>query len=234
VIAPFIQEWQPDPLTSLPLCALWAILILAVVACVRLRRPPPWTHLALVALALVLGLSAGRTVGIAGIIAACTLAGTIQKATPLDREAWSRSELLRTLVAGAIGVVLGAVLIVSDPRTVSGYPSAPFHALEATPAGTVVCTEYEAGSWLLWMHPGLVPTVDGRTEIYRPSQLRAARELANGSPGAYRSIRESSGCRYALVRTGGAAARLLGEQDQLLEANGELSLYELTSGSGPR
>ncbi len=120
---------------------------------------------------------------------------------------------------------LGAALILSRPTGRQRVPPARPSRLSGSPRGTVVCTEYEAGSWLLWMHPGLVPTVDGRTEIYPPSQLRAARALANGSPAAGGSISESSGCRYALVRTGGASARLLSERNRLLEANGELSLY---------
>ena len=63
--------------------------------------------------------------------------------------------------------------------------------------GPCVCAEYEVGSWLLWRHPGMVPSIDGRTEIYTPGQLEEARALAGGAPGSLTPIREATGCRYA-------------------------------------
>ena len=71
-ITQYIQEWQPDPWYSLPLLALWLLVALNVLGWVIGRSRPPIAHVALLLLALVLGLTAGRTVGQAGILAACT------------------------------------------------------------------------------------------------------------------------------------------------------------------
>ena len=230
-IGPYIQEWQPDPLTSLPMCALWVILLLDLIASVRLRRLPPFSHLALVALALALGLTAARTVGIAGIIAACASIGTIQRSLPLTREPWTRSETRRSLAACLAGVLLGGAVIWGAPQAVAGYPGTPFRTLQTAPRGTVVCAEYEIGSWLLWLHPGIVPSMDGRTEIYAPEQLDQARALAAGDPGSITPIREATGCWYAAVRKNGDAAAMLDQNYRQVEGNGELALYDLTTPS---
>jgi hypothetical protein len=230
-VAPYIQEWQSTSLTSLPMCALWAILLLDLLASLRLRRRPSFSHLALVTLSLLMGVTAARTVGIAGIIAACASMETLQRSLPLTREPWTRSELGQSVAASAVGVLLGGTLIWAAPQSVVGYPEAPFRTLQAAPAGTVVCAEYEVGSWLLWRHPGIVPSIDGRTEIYTAEQLEEARAFAGAAPGSLSPIREATGCRYAAVHTSGDAAAMLRKTYRQVEVDGELALYDLTTQS---
>ena len=171
-ITPYIQEWQPDPWYSLPLLALWVLLALNVLGWVLARRRPPSAHIALLLLALVLGVTAGRTVGQAGILAACTAAASLGPVMPTAPEPWDRRDLRRALLSVGVGLVAAFALIWSMPQPVTGYPASGFSTLSAAPKGTIVCTDYDAGSWLLWKHPGLVPTLDGRTELLHARTAR--------------------------------------------------------------
>jgi hypothetical protein len=224
-IMAYIQEWQPDPWNSVPVLALWLLLAFTVLGWVVSRRRPPSAHVALLLLALVLGLTARRTVGEAGILAACTAAAALGPVMPAAPEPWDRRDLRRALASLGVGLVAAMGLIWSMPQAVTGYPPSGFSALSAAPKGTVVCTDYDAGSWLLWKHPGLVPTLDGRTELYTPAQLEATRALMNGAPSGERLI-DDTGCTYALVRTGSAQAALA-ERHEQLEVLGPFALFRV-------
>jgi hypothetical protein len=225
-ITQYIQEWQPDPWYSIPVLALWLLVGLNVLGWVIGRRRPPTSHVFLLLLALVLGLTAGRTVGQAGILAACTAAVTLGPVMPTAPEPWDRSDLRRALLSVGVGLVGACVLIWSMPQAVTGYPASGFAALSAAPPGTVVCTDTDAGSWLLWKHPGLVPSVDGRTELFTPTQLDATLALMNGEPGGEELIRDS-GCAYALVRAGSPAATALAARYRQADQSAGWALFQV-------
>jgi len=228
-VASYIQEWQPAPWSSLPFVALVVLLVLVALGWFAGRRMPPTSHLLLALLAVVLGLSARRTVGIAGIILAVVAAVPLQQLLPSAREAWSRRELAWSGLAAGAGVATAGLLIWSLPSSIAGYPSTPFRQLASVARGSVICVEYETGSWLLWRHPALVPSVDGRTELYSPAQLELALRFTDGVPGSDELLRQATGCRHAVVHTGGAASALLDQRYARVETDGELSLYDLSS-----
>jgi hypothetical protein len=228
-ITPYIQEWQPAPWYSLPLLALWLLLALNVLGWVLARRRPPVAHVLLLLLSVVLGVSAARTVGVAGILAACTAAGALGPIMPTPAEPWDRGDLRRALVAVGIGLVVAGAVIRATPHPVADYPATGFDALADAPPGTVVCTDYDAGSWLLWRHPGLVPTADGRTELYTPAQLDATLALMQGEPAGEQLIGDT-GCSYALVRTGRAQAALAPRHEQV-QVLGPFVLFRVDRGS---
>ncbi len=228
-VAAYIQEWQPPPWSSLPFIALVVLLVLVALGWFVGRQMPPTSHLLLTLLAVVLGLSARRTVGIAGIILVVVAAAPLQRLLPRAREAWSGRELAWSGVAAMVGVAAAGVVIWSLPSPLAGYPATAFRQLGSVATGSVVCVEYETGSWLLWRHPGLVPSVDGRTELYSPAQLQLALSFTDGVAGSDELLRQATGCRHAVVRTGGAASALLDQRYERVETNGELSLYDLSS-----
>ena len=233
-VASYIQEWQPAPWSSLPFIALGVLLVLVALGWFAGRRMPPTSHLLLTLLALVLGLSARRTVGIAGISLVVVAAAPLQRFLPRAREAWSGRELAWSGVAAMVGVAAAGVVIWSLPSPLAGYPATAFRQLGSVAKGSAVCVEYETGSWLLWRHPGLVPSVDGRTELYSPAQLELALRFTNGAAGSDELLRQATGCRHALVHTRGAASALLDRRYQRVETNGELSLYDLSAPKGGR
>lgn len=208
----YIQEWQPPELLSGPVVAVAALVALTVTGWLVRRRPGTPAEVVLLLACLPLALTARRTVGIAAVLAALVAVRALDGAVPLRRDRVRRAELVALGVWTAVGVCLSWLLVLAAPAT-SGFPGALTKDLDALPRGTVVCNDYAAGSWLLWSSPGLVPVLDGRTELYSAAQLEAAL-VRTADADAWGQLTDAVGCRAALVLESGPGARYYSGQPE--------------------
>ena len=70
--------------------------------------------------------------------------------------------------------------------------------LAALPQGTVVCNDYGVGGWLIWRHPNVRPTIDGRVEVYATGHVKEHIDFERAAPGWQAYVRRT-GCTYALL-----------------------------------
>jgi hypothetical protein len=102
------------------------------------------------------------------------------------------------LVAVVAALVLAAGLAPSRAGTPGRVPLGLDTSLDAIPTGTAVCNEYVLGGWLIWAHPNLRPTIDGRTEVYSVQHVAAYVDFVRASPG-WESYVQATRCTYALL-----------------------------------
>jgi hypothetical protein len=200
-ITPYVQEWQPPGVLSAPVLAVAVLVGATLLAWAARRRPGLWGEVLLLAACVPLTATARRTAGMAAIIAAIVAARALQEALPLHRDRFRRAEAAALACSAVLGVALSWLVLAASPPT-QGFPDALSPQLAALPRGTTVCNEYEVGSWLLAEHPGLVPVLDGRTELFTPADLDAALSRST-SVAPWGALVSSSGCTAALVPTSG-------------------------------
>ena len=154
-ITQYIQEWQPDPWYSLPVLALWLLVALNVLGLAdrasspsdRPRRPAP---------ARARAGPDGRAHRGPGRHPRCLhrrQRASARSCRPHPSPGTAATSGGRCCPS-AWGSSRACALIWTMPQAVTGYPASGFAALSAAPPGTVVCTDTDAGSWLLWKHPG--------------------------------------------------------------------------------
>lgn len=206
-ITALIEEWQP-PARTLPAFLVTAGMALVVVLLRSRGRAPSWPEVGVLAVAAFLLVSHGRTVSLAAMLLVPLLAEAVERLVPFAREAASRRELVALGVSALVGLVGTAALATGAPARPAGFPTALAAPLDGLARGTVVCNDYDAGGWLWWAHPGLVPVIDGRTELYDARDVEDYARFAAGDPGTTALVARR-GCTVALVRTGSPAARTL-------------------------
>lgn len=205
-ITGFIEEWQPPSLT-MPAFVITAVMTSLLVMSWLTRAHVDWAELGMVLLAVYLLMSHGRTVSLAAAIVAPLLATGLQSWSPFRRERWTRTEAGTLIVSVLVGLGLSGLLAVAQPAS-NGFPNRLTAALRALPAGSVVCNHYDTGGWLLYVVPHVVPTIDGRTELYGPSALASYTQFTTGGPGTVDFVRDR-GCHSALVKGGSSSEAAL-------------------------
>ncbi|MBM6400937.1 hypothetical protein [Phycicoccus sonneratiae] len=203
-ITGFIEEWRPPP-AGAPAFVAVCVMAGLVVLLRTVGEPPHWAEVGVLVVAGYLAVAHGRTVSLAALLLVPPLASALQERLPFVRERVGRGEVAALAAASAVGLGLTAVLAPAQGGTPDGFPTALSPRLSALPAGTVVCDDYDAGGWLWWAHPDLVPVIDGRTELYTPADLRAYAGFAAGGPGTEAEVRRR-GCTAALLRDPSPAA----------------------------
>lgn len=206
-ITALIEEWQP-PTRDLPAFVVTVAMALLLVA-LRSRGPlPSWPEVGVLGLAAYLVVSHGRTVSLAAVLLVPLLAPALERLVPFARERIGRPEVLTLGVAAVVAAAASAALVTGAVTRPAGFPTALAGPLTSLPRGSVVCNDYDAGGWLWWAHPGLVPVIDGRTELYDARDVEDYARFAAGGPGTT-SLAERRGCAVALVRAGSPAQRTL-------------------------
>ena len=206
-VTAYIQEWQPPPLLSTPVVAAAVLIILPIAVWLRRRPLGPAAEVILLLACVPAVLTARRTVGVAAVVAAVVAAQVLQRVMPVARERVRRSEVVAAVTATAVALAL-AWLALPKPDTVVGFPQDMDEVLGREPSGTVVCNDYDAGGWLLWRHPQLVPVIDGRTELFPVERIQAHLAFEAARPG-WEDYASSSGCQLALVRSESPVAKSL-------------------------
>lgn len=209
-IAAYIEEWQPPEATSAPVVAV-IVLIGAVLLTWGIRRRPGTGGEIILLLACVpLAGTARRTVGVAAVIAVIVAARALQESLSVSPDAFRRTEVAGLGLGAALGAAASWLVLAAGPAT-QGFPDGLSRQLAGLGDGTVVCNDYEAGSWLLWRHPGLRPVVDGRTELFTPEQLEAAvRRTTATEP--WDTLVRSTGCTAAVVSEAGPGSQWFADQ----------------------
>lgn len=194
----FVEEWMPPSLRSPGFVAFLALAGVVVLVWARSRQRVRWTDLLVVGLAVGLALLYTRTVAVGAAVLAPVAAATIQTLLPPDREPVTRREVGLTLGLTALGLVVAAAVL-PVRAAVPTWGAADLDArLSALPSGTVVCNDYGVGGWLVWRHPGLRPTIDGRTEIYTPEHVARHLAFERAAPGWQSYVRDTR-CTHALL-----------------------------------
>jgi hypothetical protein len=194
----FIEEWLPPSLKQ-PGFIFFLLLVAAVVLIwARARDRARWTEMLLVGLAIGLALLYSRTVAMGAAILAPVAAMTIQRLLPAEPEPRTRREVGLTIGLTTLGLVVAALLVPSRAATPTWGANDLDARLAALPQGTVVCNDYGVGGWLIWRHPDLRPTVDGRTEIYDPGYVSTHVDFERAAPG-WQAYVTRNGCRFALL-----------------------------------
>lgn len=209
-ITSFIEEWAPTRVTDLPAIAALVLIAIPVLAGLRDPRRTRWVEILLVLLAVVLTLRYARTIALAGLIIAPVAAASIDRVLPLRREPVARRELTFTGTLAAVGLVLAGAQAPSVGHAL-GYPEHLSGQLSELPASTVVCNDYKLGGWLVWTHPDLVPSIEGRTELYSPRYIRAWQKWISGTP-SWEAFQAQAGCGAALVQATSPIAGILEAQ----------------------
>ena len=66
-------------------------------------------------------------------------------------------------------------------------------------AAPSLCNDYGVGGWLIWKHPNVRPTIDGRVEIYAVRPRQGAHRLRARGPGLAGLPARGPAARYALL-----------------------------------
>lgn len=198
--AQFVTEWRSPALTDLPFVAFLACAALTLVVWSRERRRTPWTEILLVGLATAFALLYVRTIAVGAAIVAPLAALTIARVARLHREPLARREVALTLGLAAAALAVAGLLAPSRGAQPGYGPNDLDRQIAALPAGTVLCNDYDSGGWLIWKHPNVRPTIDGRAEVYAVSYVDAYMSFQSAAPG-WQGVLARTGCRWALVPT---------------------------------
>lgn len=194
----YIEEWMPPSLHQPGFLAFLALAATVVLIWARSRRPVRWTEVLLVGLAIGLALLYARTVAMGAAVIAPVAAAAIQTLLPSEREPVTRLEVSLTLGLTTLGLLVAALVLPAKaavPTWGAGDLDAPLSAL---PGGTVVCNDYGVGGWLIWAHPNVRPTIDGRVEVYATGHVKEHIDFERAAPG-WQSYLTSTHCTYALL-----------------------------------
>lgn len=209
----YIEEWMP-PSVRQP--AFLAFLLLAgtiVLVWARRQHRARWTNILLVGLAIGLALLYSRTVAVGAAVIAPVAAATIQGLLPRDREPVTRREIGLTLGLTALGLLVAALVLPTRAAVPTWGANDLDVPLAALPQDTVVCNDYGVGGWLIWRHPNVRPTIDGRTEIYDAGHVTEHVDFERVAPGWQAYLRKTS-CTYALLTEDQPVVEALVEQER--------------------
>jgi hypothetical protein len=201
-VTQYIDEWQSVGPSDPRLLILLGLIALTVV--IGLRRPErmPWHLILLVGLACGLGLTYARTIAVGAAVIAPIAAGALHGVTRLKRE--PRRAGVEFAVVGAFAAVALAVSAVAAPTAAATPGLAPTGLnaqLDALPKGTVLCNAWAYGGWLIWRHPDLKVTMDGRAQIYTGDYVTSYVMFELARPG-WKDYVSRARCDYALLQEG--------------------------------
>jgi hypothetical protein len=194
----YVVEWAPPSLGDHRFIAFIVMAAIPLVVWLRQRKPVPWSAILLLGLGVVVGLMYVRTMAVGAAMIAPTTASALQQVVQSPAEPVRRREWMLRLVAVSAALGLTAVLAPIAAARPTGVPNELNGPLAAIPSGSVICNTYTLGGWLIWAHPNLRPTVDGRTEIYSVEHVEAYLNFERAAPG-WESYVSHSGCTYALL-----------------------------------
>ncbi|MBC9821706.1 hypothetical protein [Terrabacter sp. MAHUQ-38] len=197
-VTQFIEEWMPPSLKQPGFLFLLLLAAAVVLIWARTRQRTRWTEVLLVGLAIGLALLYSRTVAMGAAVLAPVAAMTIQRLLPEDPEPRTRREAGLTVGLTALGLVVAALVVPSRAAAPTWGANDLDTRLAALPQDTVVCNDYGVGGWLIWRHPNIRPTVDGRTEVYDAGYVRTHIDFERAAPG-WQGYVTRNGCRYALL-----------------------------------
>lgn len=206
--ARFVSEWRAprltDPWLQIYLAMLALLLLTWVLRAWRGRRQGvdrrvDWARIGLLCASIGASLVYVRTIAV-GVALLVPLLAEASSHWGVRRGAGrpDRAEVTILISAVVIGLAASAVGSARIQQQVRTMPTSLNPALSAIPAGTVICNDYAQGGWLVWAHPNLRPTVDGRTEIYTPAHIEEYLNFA-GAGNNWHAFVERTGCTYALL-----------------------------------
>jgi hypothetical protein len=205
----FVTEWAPPSLGDIQFIVLILMAVIPLLVWLRRGEPVSWSSILLLGLGVVVGLMYTRTMAVSAALIAPLTAGAMQQVIPLRTESVRRTELILRVIGLSVALALTAVLA---PSAAAGpavrVPNTLNEPLDAVPSGSVVCNAYRLGGWLIWRHPTLRPTIDGRTEIYSVDHVEAYINFERAAPG-WESYVSHSGCTYALLSKDAAVVERL-------------------------
>ena len=194
----FIQEWLPPSLKQPGFLFFLLLAATVVLVWARSRQPVRWTHVLLVGLGVGLALLYSRTIAMGAAVIAPVAALTIQGLLPAPLEPRTRRETGLTVGLTALALVVAALVVPTRAATATWGAADLDAQLAGLPRDTVVCNDYGIGGWLVWRHPNLRPTIDGRTEIYSAEHVKSHIDFERATPGWQKFV-SRTGCRYALL-----------------------------------
>lgn len=178
----FVAEWQASSVRSPQVLLALALLGLAWLGWVLLRRRPDVWELAWLVVGLGSALSMQRTVPVAAFLAVPLVVPVLDEAWARSRAAGSRVVTTRRhggttwllAAATAAGLLLAVPVANADAgQPVRGVPTRLTAALAAYPDGTRVIAAGDLTGWLLFEAPGLRPVEDLRVEVYSAPHVTA-------------------------------------------------------------
>jgi hypothetical protein len=193
----FIEEWMPPSLKQPGFLFFLLLATCVLLVWARSSRRIRWTEVLLVGLSIGLALLYSRTVAVGAAVIAPVAAGTIQSLLP-DREPVTRREVGLTLGLAALGLLVAALVLPGRAAVPTWGANDLDSRLAALPQGTVVCNDYGVGGWLIWRHPNLRPTIDGRVEVYATGHVKEHIDFERAAPGWQAYVRRT-GCTSALL-----------------------------------
>jgi len=209
-ISSFISEWAPPSIRDLAPAITYAVFAIVVLMWTRGVRVP-WTHVGLLILAMGWALLSARTVTLGAAILAPLFAGSLQDLLPRAGARVRKPEVASLAVTGLLCAIVLALTVASTSSVPGSVPLRLDARLDNLPPQTVVLNSYAVGGWLLWRHPSLVPTIDGRTEAFPVSYLSDyghTMAVANG----WQALVKTTGARWALLQVGSPLATALTER----------------------
>src|SRR3954465_2504085 len=209
----FIEEWMPPSLRQPGFLAFLALAGAVVLVWARSRHRARWTDILLVGLAIGLALLYSRTVAVGAAVIAPVAAATIQGLLPADREPVTRREVGLTVGLPPLGLLVAALVLPSRAALPTWGANDLDAPLAALPQDTVVCNDYDIGGWLIWRHPNLRPTIDGRIEIYATNHVTQHLDFQQAAPG-WQSYLSRTGCDYALLAKDAPVVEALQQQSR--------------------
>ncbi|GGN09511.1 hypothetical protein GCM10009721_41730 [Terrabacter tumescens] len=209
----YIEEWMPPSIRQPGFIAFLVLAGTVVLVWARSRERARWTDILLVGLAIGLALLYSRTVAVGAAVIAPVAAATIQGLLPRDREPVTRREVGLTLGLTALGLLVAALLLPSRAAVPTWGANDLDVPLAALPQDTVVCNSYGVGGWLIWRHPNVRPTIDGRTEIYATGHVKEHVDFERAAPG-WQAYVSKTGCTYALLAKDQPVVEALSKQAQ--------------------
>lgn len=219
-VTDYITEWRPTVATDPTALALLVLIAIPVVVGMRARRPSSWVPVLLLGSALILGLMQARTVGVAAAMVAPLAAQALDRVIPAPRERRTGTEVRLLAALGTVGLMLAAVLAPSIAGTPGRGPQGLNTALDAAPAGSVICNDMILGGWLIWRHPDKKVTLDGRVELYSTDFIQDYLKAVDGGPDWDRYVQRSK-CTYALFEQQSGLIRVMLEHGWTEVATGD-------------
>lgn len=209
----YVTEWAPPELLDPQVMTALAMVTVVAIGWARGRSRTPWTHIAILAVAVGWTLLYFRTVPLGAAMLTPLFAGSLQTMLAVERPRPGRVELASVASGAAASLVLAALLAPSVAGSPGRMPIGLDDDLSRLRPGTVVFNEYMVGGWLLWRHRQLAPVMDPRTEVYSVPYVDEYMAAVRAAPGWERTIARS-----------GATAAVLGVRSPLA--------YALTTQSG--
>ena len=207
----FIEEWLPPSLRQPGFLAFLLLAASALLTWARSRRRARWTDVLLVGLSIGLALLYSRTTALGAAVLAPITAAAIQELLPSDREPATRRETGLTLGLTAVGLTIAALVMPARAAVPAWGATDLNSSLDAIPRNTVVCNDYGLGGWLIWRHPDLRPTIDGRVEVYSAEHVKAHVDFERAAQG-WQTYLVNTKCSYVLLSKGQPAVDALVQQ----------------------